>query len=88
MHQPTELLCDVDEYLDIYFERWESFPPYLQIITCELAYQILEQCHEYVDDGSDDALECADSCNSEMDFIDWFVAEVFDADFQTGKAKY
>lgn len=80
MHQPTELLCDVDEYI----QRWDQLPEELSPILYEMAYNIVNMCHQYADDGSD-PLEYAEVANSEMDFIDWFVEEIENDDFQNGR---
>lgn len=78
MHQPTEYEAYVDELMDRnnldinQLGQWKlSYP------MTELARACLINAYEYADDGSN-PVELCDICNSELDFIDWFIDEIED----------
>ena len=80
MHQNVEYEAYVDELIDRNridnLGQWTF--PYMYLMV-ELARNCLTSVYEYADDGSN-PVDLCDICNSELDFIDWFIDEIDNPD--------
>lgn len=73
MHQPVELMALADEEFDLNYSDFDNLPSFFKRTISTLSLRQLIDAMEYADDGKEDYLELVDMCNSEMEFIEWFV---------------